>query len=67
MQRNRERPEEKYNDSLNIKISPELHKKMVVLTACEDIYLKTMVEKAMQVYIRDKICDFFTTLNSRSR
>lgn len=48
-------PEKQYKGSLNIRISPELHKKMIILAACEGVSLNTMVEKAMQVYVRDKI------------
>ena len=48
-------PEKKYKGSLNIRITPELHKKMIILAAHDGISLNAMVEKAMQIYIRDKI------------
>ena len=48
-------PDKEYKGSLNIRIPPELHKKMIILAAHDGISLNSMVEKAMQAYIRDKI------------
>lgn len=48
-------PEKAYKGSFNVRISPELHKKIAIYAISQNMSLNSMVEEAIGSYIKDSL------------
>ena len=47
-------PEKAYKGSFNVRISPELHKKAMVYAVANQVSLNSVVEEALEGFVRSK-------------